>query len=86
MPPQPPDKNSSGLLRQIALATELPFLLVGGVIVGGGMGYLLDGRLHTSPTFTLILGAAGFGVGIREILRRLKREEKDDDGNPNAGG
>lgn len=56
---------------QTALAFELPFTLVGAVIVGGILGYYLDRWLHTRMLFTLVLGGAGFYAGLREILRRL---------------
>jgi F0F1-type ATP synthase assembly protein I len=56
---------------QTALAFELPFTLVGAVIVGGVLGYYLDRWLHTKLLFTLVLGGAGFYAGLREILRRL---------------
>ena len=63
-----------------ALAFELPFTLVGPVVVGGAMGYFLDRWLHTRPWLTLILGALGFVAGVREVLRRLPG------GNGNATG
>ena len=55
---------------------ELPFILVAGVLVGGGLGHLVDRWLHKDSLFTLILGGLGFVAGIREVLRRLSREEK----------
>ena len=54
-----------------ALALELPFTIVGAVVVGGLLGYFLDRWLHTKVTFTLILGILGFVAGLREVLRRL---------------
>jgi F0F1-type ATP synthase assembly protein I len=50
------------------------------VVIGGGLGYLLDQRLHTSPVLALILGMLGFGAGVWEIIRRLSRSEKSDSG------
>ncbi len=58
---------------------ELPFIPVVAVAIAGGLGYLLDSRLHTSPLFMLALGLLGFVAGIREVLRRLSREEKGND-------
>jgi len=50
--PRPP--NSAGsFARQMAFATELPFLLVGGVAGGAFLGYLLDRWLHTKPYLAL---------------------------------
>jgi F0F1-type ATP synthase assembly protein I len=57
---------------------ELPILLVGSVAIGGGLGYLIDARLHTSPLFTLILGALGFAAGMRQLIVRLSKDTSDD--------
>jgi F0F1-type ATP synthase assembly protein I len=57
---------------------DLPFVLVGAVIVGAGAGYFLDDYLGTSPAFTLILGALGFAGGIYEVVRRLTGRRNTD--------
>ena len=56
---------------QASLALELPFTIVGAVVVGGLLGYYLDRWLHTKILFTLLFGGAGFYAGLREVLRRL---------------
>jgi F0F1-type ATP synthase assembly protein I len=61
---------------------ELPFLLVGGALVGGLFGFLLDRWLHTKPFLMLILGALGFIAAVRDMLRRLDRSDPDGPGNP----
>jgi F0F1-type ATP synthase assembly protein I len=53
---------------------ELPFLLVACVAIGGGAGYFLDKRIHTSPAFTLILGLLGFAGGMIQLVRRLSKD------------
>lgn len=58
--------------NQLAIALELPFVLVGTVAVAVLLGFYLDRWLHTKPVLTLILGALGFIGGIREIIRRVK--------------
>jgi F0F1-type ATP synthase assembly protein I len=58
--------------NQLAIALELPFVLVGTVALAVLVGFYLDRWLHTKPVLTLILGALGFIGGIREILRRVK--------------
>ena len=63
-------------MREVALAMELPFIPIGAVLIAGGVGYLIDSRAHTSPLFALLLGLLGFGAGIREVLRRVSRQEK----------
>lgn len=67
-----PNPNQN-LVRQLADVMDLPFILVGAVVIGAGLGYLLDRKLHTSPLLTLLLGLLGFIGGIAEVLRRLRR-------------
>ena len=55
---------------------ELPFVMIGGVVIGGGIGYLIDRGLHSSPIATLVGGLLGFAGGIWEILKRLSREDE----------
>jgi ATP synthase protein I len=79
--PPAPRKNSGGFTRQFALAMELPFLLVAGTLVGGLFGFLLDRWLHTKPFLMLILGAVGFIASVRDMLRRLQKDDPDSSGN-----
>jgi len=71
--PEPLATRGSSLARQLALALELPFVFVATVVIGGGIGYWLDLRLHTSPLFLLVLGALGLAAGVRDVVRRLSR-------------
>jgi len=73
MPEEPPAKNPTGFLSQLAMAMELPFVLVGGVVIGGAIGYFLDQKLHTEPWLLLAFGLLGFAGGLKELLRRLNR-------------
>jgi len=67
--PRPPGPGR--FVYQLASVMDLPFVLVGAVVIGAGAGYLLDRRLGTSPLLALVLGALGFAAGIFEVLRRL---------------
>ena len=77
-PPSPsspsPRKRPAEGVRQLADVMELPFLLVASVAIGGGAGYFLDKRIHTSPVFTLILGLLGFAGGMIQLVRRLSKD------------
>jgi F0F1-type ATP synthase assembly protein I len=53
---------------------ELPILLVASIAIGGGAGYFLDKRIHTSPVFTLIFGFLGFAGGMIQLVRRLSKD------------
>jgi F0F1-type ATP synthase assembly protein I len=58
-------------MQQVLLAMELPFVMIGSVIAGGLVGYLLDRVLHTAPALLLVGGLLGFAAGIWEIVRNL---------------
>ncbi len=67
----PAEKQAKGFSQQFASAMELPFVMVGAIIVGGLTGFFLDRWLHTKPFLMLIFGALGFFGGVRDVLRRL---------------
>jgi len=70
-PAKPELEKAKKYATQTSLALELPFTIVGAVILGGLLGYFLDRWLHTKMIFTLLLGGVGFYAGLREVLRRL---------------
>lgn len=72
--PPAPRRESDGLVRQLGNVMDLPFVLVGSVVIAAGLGYLLDKHFDTSPIFTLVLGALGFAAGMYELIRRLTRK------------
>jgi ATP synthase protein I len=83
-PSQDSRKSAGSAARQFALATELPFLLVGGVVGGAFLGYLLDRWLHTKPYLMLVMGAVGVAVGLRDLLRRLSKSDSDSSSGTNS--
>jgi F0F1-type ATP synthase assembly protein I len=70
IPPAPP-RDPQGFARQLGNVMDLPFVLVGSVVIGAGLGYLLDKRFGTSPILAMILGLLGFAGGMYEVIRRL---------------
>jgi ATP synthase protein I len=66
-----PDPKAKKFVSNAALAMELPFTIVGAVLLGALLGYFLDHWLHTKVVFTLLLGGIGFAAGLKEVLRRL---------------
>ena len=69
----PAAKQVKTFSQQFAIAMELPFVLVGTILVGGAIGYFLDRWLHTKPVMMLIFGGLGFAAGVRDVLRRLPK-------------
>ncbi len=78
MNPQEPSssKGPGGAVKQIALALELPFLLVAPVVAGGALGYFLDRWLHTKPILMIVLGILGVVMGIRDVVKLASAGEK----------
>jgi ATP synthase protein I len=74
-PKSPEVAKAKKYSSQAALAMELPFTIVGAVLLGGALGYFLDRWLHTRLIFTLVLGALGFAGGLKEVLRRLAQSD-----------
>jgi len=72
VPPSPSGSNPGSDNRQLAMAFELPLLIVSAIAIGGLLGYFLDRWLHTKAIFMLVFGGLGFAVGVRDVLRRLK--------------
>ncbi len=66
-----PNRGPVNWARQLVLALDLPFLLIGAVMGGGFVGYALDLWLHTSPWLMLLFGALGFAGGLRAVLQSL---------------
>ena len=75
--PSPRKRPAEGA-RQFADILELPFMLVASIAIGGGLGYFLDTRFHTSPVLTLILGLLGFAGGMIQLVRRLSKDTNSD--------
>ncbi len=73
---QDPSKKDPSTRRQIALALELPFLLVGPAVVLGAIGYFLDRWLHTKPWIMLVLGLGGVALGLRDTLKAASSGDK----------
>jgi ATP synthase protein I len=70
---RPPDSSrgassradSSAMARGFRLSTEL----VGGVLLGAAMGWLLDRWLGTSPWGLIVLLLLGFTGGVLNVMR-----------------
>ena len=68
----PSQKVVRDMTLQSGLAMELPFTIIGAILLAGFLGYLLDRWLHTSPWFMIGGGALGFVSSIVEIARRFR--------------
>ncbi|MEM9632289.1 MAG: AtpZ/AtpI family protein [Pseudomonadota bacterium] len=73
-----------------AQAMKLSSEFIAGIVVGGGLGWLCDNWLGTSPFGLIVFLLVGFAAGVLNVLRaagevahpeaRIKRDDKQDDG------
>jgi len=73
-PPKPSrtEKVIRDMTKQSALAMELPFTIVGAIILAGFLGYLADRWLRTAPWLMIVGGALGFASSLFDIARRYR--------------
>ena len=64
---KPPDERGRGL----ALAFRISAELVGGVIVGVGIGWLLDRWLGTKPWLLIVFFLFGSAAGLVSVMRTV---------------
>src|SRR4051794_22598913 len=64
-PGQRPTVDPSAMARGFRLSTEL----VAGVLVGAGIGWLLDRWLGTSPLGMIVFLLLGFAAGVLNVMR-----------------
>jgi ATP synthase protein I len=69
-PSSPVPDKANNFSTQFAVAMELPFVIVGAVLLGGVLGFFLDRWFHTKPYLMMVFGALGFFGGVRDIIRR----------------
>lgn len=84
MAAEKPGRNPADWVRQLALALDLPFLLISSLMGGGVVGYILDEYLHTTPWLMLVCGGLGFAAGLRGVLQSLAR--RGGSGGKKSGG
>lgn len=65
-------QDMTGLARGLRLGSEF----VAAVLVGAGMGYLLDQWLGTAPWLFLVLMLFGFVAGVLNVVRSAAQMNK----------
>ncbi|MPZ38570.1 MAG: F0F1 ATP synthase assembly protein I [Rhizobiales bacterium] len=64
-PGEPPASDPSAIARGLRLSVEL----VAGVLVGAGIGWLLDRWLGISPWGMIVFLLLGFAAGVLNVMR-----------------
>ena len=65
--------------RQAGILGTIPFLLAVPPIAGVFIGKWIDGKLGTSPAFTIVFVVLGFVAGVREVTNVMKKANQDSD-------
>lgn len=65
--------NTAARGTAMGIAFRLTTELVAGIIVGGGIGLLLDKWLGTGPLFLLVFFFLGMAAGILNVLKTAKQ-------------
>ncbi len=71
----PTDKRREpSMLAALGLASGIGLQLAGSVLVGLGLGFLVDKLFHTSPWFLLAGLLLGIGAGGYSVVRMVMKE------------
>ena len=72
------DKNNNlKSLKVVLEATSIPFVLLGGPLVGFFIGSFLDRKFGTNKIFLIIFIALGFAAAVKETIFILKRVQEN---------
>jgi ATP synthase protein I len=67
-------KSLPNMLRLMTIGTEFGITVC--LLVFGGVW--LDGKLGTTPVFTLLGGTIGFGAGLYNLVRQARKLQGQD--------
>ena len=70
-----PKHGDSGQGDAMARGLKISAELIGGVVAGGGIGWLLDKWLGTFPWLFILFFLLGSAAGIMNIVRQAQREK-----------
>ncbi|MBC8130824.1 MAG: AtpZ/AtpI family protein [Rhizobiaceae bacterium] len=77
--------SGGGGMRGAADGMKLASEFVGGVLVGAGIGYLLDLFAGTSPFGLIVFLVLGFVAGVLNVLRSIGKTSASPSASPAVG-
>lgn len=81
----PPEHGAERDFRGFTLAMRLSSEFVAGVIVGVGLGWVLDRAVGSSPWGLIVFTILGFIAGVYNMMRALGRLPKPGETTPTNG-
>ncbi|HEY8577854.1 MAG TPA: AtpZ/AtpI family protein [Devosia sp.] len=73
--------DNSGIARGLRLGSEF----AAAILVGTGIGYVIDQGLKTSPWGLLIMLLVGFAAGVLNVIRAVAEMDKEAKASPASG-
>jgi ATP synthase protein I len=70
-PPKDGAAQGTAMAKAMRLSTEL----IGGIVVGGAIGYFLDKWLGTEPWLFILMFMLGSAAGIMNVVRTASKEK-----------
>ena len=70
-PPKDGTAQGTAMAKALRLSTEL----IGGIVVGGAIGYFLDKWLGTWPWLFILMFMLGSAAGIMNVVRTASKEK-----------
>ena len=61
------------ILQAVAISTQFGFLLAASVLIGLGLGMVVDSWTHVGPIAYLVGGLLGFASGIASIIKLVNK-------------
>lgn len=71
--------SDNSWMRQGAMVSSIGLLIVVATLLGMGLGYWLDSKLHTSPWLAFICTLLGLASGIYESARIIMAAIRSED-------
>ena len=75
------DSQNGKFVYAYQIGTRIAAELVSGVLVGAGLGYLLDKIFHTAPTLLIVFLILGGISGFLNVYRFVKKEDRKEESN-----
>ena len=74
------DDKQRKLMRNVGLASTIPWVLVISILIGYALGSWLDRVFGTEPWLMLVFTVLGIAAGFIEMFRIFLQISKEDDG------
>ncbi|MEL7027741.1 MAG: AtpZ/AtpI family protein [Pseudomonadota bacterium] len=76
---QTAEDGQTGRARSLGAGLRIVADLVAGVVVGAGLGWMIDEVFGTSPWFLILCFLFGFAGGVSNVLRTVRAMQASED-------